>query len=336
MKIWFDADNAPHVLVMQPIVDELIRRGHSVHFTARNRASTCELLDLYGFDYIVVGGKYGKSKISKIQGTIKRALALKNVMKKLHVDVSFGHGSRALPIASSMLNVPSVTMYDYEWVNPFIFNRFCKTILLPDVISTNRCLKAGISTKKIRFFPGLKENLYLNNVCPDPSIGTELGLKKENTVVLLRPPATTAHYHNPKTEEILGALLDRILDNAELQILWLPRTPEQNNLLPSAHRAEVIIPEKVYPGSQLVLSCDMVIGGGGTMTRESAVLGVPSVSFFSGTSGAADTMLEKMGRLHILRDIREVDELTFNQPRQTVLNLGGNPLEIIVDSILTG
>lgn len=334
MKIWFDADNAPHVLVMQPIVDELIRRGHSVHFTARNRASTCELLDLYGFEYIAVGDVYGKSKISKIRGTLKRAFALKKVMKELSVDVSFGHGSRALPIASAMLKVPSITMYDYEWVNPFIFNRFCRTILLPDVISRNRCIEAGINAKDVRFFPGLKENLYLSNVCPDPSIRTELGLKEEKTVVLLRPPATSAHYHNPRTEEILTALLERLLDDTELQILWIPRTPEQNALLPATHKAEVIIPEKVYPGSQLILACDLVIGGGGTMTRESAVLGVPSVSFFSGRSGAADAMLEKMGRLHILRNSREVDELTFKQSGQSPLAPAGDPLKVIVDSIL--
>ena len=32
----------------------------------------------------------------------------------------------------------------------------------------------------------------------------------------------------------------------------------------------------------MILECDIVIGGGGTMTREAAILGIPSLSFFKG------------------------------------------------------
>ena len=35
MKIWFDADNGPHVLIMKPLVRELERRGHTILVTAR-------------------------------------------------------------------------------------------------------------------------------------------------------------------------------------------------------------------------------------------------------------------------------------------------------------
>jgi len=180
MRIWFDADNAPHVLVMKPIAEELTRRGHTVIFTARDRSSTCELLDMYNLDYIKVGSLYTNSTLGKIAGTIRRAFALKKAMKKWHADVSFGHGSRALPLASSMLKVPSITMYDYEWVNPSLFNRFCCKILLPDVITLERCREAGINTNKVSFFPGFKENLYLNDVQPDLSITAELGRRQDN------------------------------------------------------------------------------------------------------------------------------------------------------------
>ena len=313
MRIWFDADNAPHVLVMRPIAEELTKRGHTVKFTARDRSSTCELLDMYGLDYIKVGGEYGKSYVGKVLGTIRRAFQLKKAMKNWNADVSFGHGSRALPIASHMLKVLSITMYDYEWVNPKIFNRYCTRILLPDVITPERCKEAGIDLNKVHFFPGFKENLYLNDVEPDPTIAEELGLKEDKIKVLLRPPATTAHYHNPEAEEILNELLNKLLNDSRVQIIWLPRTPDQNELIKGDHEAEVIIPEKVYPGPQLILTCDVVIGGGGTMTREAAVLGILSYTFFAGRRGLVDKSLCLLDRLHYLIDKDSVEQIDLNK-----------------------
>ncbi|MHA1927510.1 MAG: DUF354 domain-containing protein [Candidatus Thorarchaeota archaeon] len=335
MKIWFDADNAPHVLVMRPIAEELKRRGHMVRFTARDRSSTCELLDMYELDYIKVGGLYRNSTIGRILGTIKRAFALKKAMKNWKADVSFGHGSRSLPIASWMLKIPSITMYDYEWVNPSLFNRFCSMILLPDVITLARCKEAGINTDKVSFFPGFKENLYLNDVEPDTTIASELGLKDDKIKVLLRPPATTAHYHNPEAEEILSTLLAKLLDDPEVQLLWLSRTPDQNRLVSGTHKAEVIILEKIYPGPQLILACDVVIGGGGTMTREAAILGITSLSFFRGNTGAVDSRLHDSNKLILL------DNSGFKWPVQfddnSITNNETSPysiLNFIIDNIL--
>jgi hypothetical protein len=335
VKIWFDADNAPHVLVMKPLAEELTLQGHQVKFTARDRANTCQLLDLYGFDYVKVGGPYGKSTLSKAVGTFRRAFQLRKAMKHWKADVSFGHGSRSLPIASKMLNVPSITMYDYEWVNPSIFNRFCSKILLPEAITRERCIEAGIDVDKVVFFPGYKENLYLNGIEPDPSIAQELGLKPDKTKVLLRPPATTAHYHNPESEGILKALLEKLLCDPDIQIVWIPRTADQIELVKGDHKAQVIIPTRVYPGPQLILAMDMVIGGGGTMTREAAILGVPSVSFFRGTGGSVDAKLEAEDLLTSLACSRDVEALVFRSGMPAIRkDDSSNILDLVIKTII--
>ncbi|MBN1434867.1 DUF354 domain-containing protein, partial [Candidatus Fermentibacterales bacterium] len=189
MRFWFDADNAPHVLVMRPIAEELGKRGHEVVFTARDRGTTIELLEMYCVPYTRIGGEYGSSFLGKAIGTIRRASQLQRVAREWRIDVSFGHGSRALPIASRRLGIPSVTMYDYEWVNPTIFNRFCTKILLPEVIDEKRCREAGIDYSKVRHFPGFKEQLYLADAKADPAIAEELGLRPDRKKILLRPPA---------------------------------------------------------------------------------------------------------------------------------------------------
>ena len=309
MRFWFDADNAPHVLVMRPIAQELIRQGHEVVFTARDRASTCRLMDMYALEYTKVGAEYRPGKLGKVLGTLERALALASAMRGKCADVSFGHGSRALPLASAMLRIPSVTMYDYEWVNPSLFNLFCRKILLPEAIDLERCREAGIRTEKVVHYPSYKECLYLDDFQPDRTIARELGLRDDSLKVLLRPPATTAHYHNPEAERILAALLEHLLHNPDVQLVWLPRSKSQEAMLPSGSTAQIVRPTRPYPGPQLIENMDIVIGGGGTMTREAALLGIRSISFFRGRLGRVDERLSQQGRLKLIESADEAPEV---------------------------
>ena len=179
-----------------------------VLFTARDRTSTCQLLDHYGLPYLVVGGEFGKGIPAKIRGTLGRAASLAMKVRSFRPDVSFGHGSRALPIASRLLGVPSLTMYDYEWVNPTLFAWGCKEILLPDVIDAERCAEAGIPAGKVHGYPGFKEELYLADQPIDAgSVSADLGLDPDRIHVLLRPPATNAHYHNPESEILFNEII---------------------------------------------------------------------------------------------------------------------------------
>jgi len=316
MKIWFDADNGPHVLIMRPLVAELARRGHEVVFTARDRTKTCELLDLYGFTFRKVGGEYGKGMSGKIRGTLGRAWDLALAMRGSGVAVSYGHGSRSLPLASRLLNVPTVTMYDYEWVNARLFNICCRAILLPAVITKARCAEAGIRPGKVISYPGFKEELYLGCGEFDAAIAADLGLRPGATKVLLRPPATTAHYHNPEAEVLLEAILSRLASVDDLQLVYLPRTSDQRDLARRAGVREVIIPNKVYDGPSLVAAMDLVISGGGTMTREAAIMGIPSYSFFRGREGMVDESLAASGRLVLLANAGDVGAKLEAVPRR--------------------
>lgn len=316
MKIWFDADNGPHVLIMRPLVAELQRRGHEVVFTARDRTKTCQLLDLYGFSYRRVGGEYGKGMSGKVKGTLGRAWDLAREMRGSGAGVSFGHGSRALPLASRLLGIPTVTMYDYEWVDARLFNWCCRSILLPRAISRDRCVEAGIAAGRVVSYPGYKEELYLGAGELDTSIAGDLGLRAGAAKVLLRPPATTAHYHNPEAETLLEAILGRIAAAGDVQLVYLPRTDDQRELPARAGVREVIIPRRVYDGPSLVAAVDVVISGGGTMTREAAIMGIPSYSFFRGREGMVDEALAAAGQLALLATPADVASRLAVAPRQ--------------------
>ncbi len=305
MKFWFDADNAPHVLVMGPIAEELTRKGHEVLFTARDRSRTCELLDLHGIPYISTRTERpSKHTFVKILWILQRTLELAKKARHWEIDLSFGHGSRSLPIASSMVRVPSVTMYDYEWVNPGIFNKFCKAIILPKCISDERIAEASIDRKRVIRFNGYKEELYLSRSTPDQGLSRSIGLREDSLKVLLRPPASDAHYHNSKADILLEILVTRLLEDHRVQIVWIPRdsTPEALSRKLESHSGRVFRLNRFCDGPSLIREMDLVIGGGGTMTREAAILGVRSISFFMGHQGSVDDSLVEAGRLELIRE----------------------------------
>jgi len=337
MRIWFDADNGPHVLIMNPLVRELRARGHEVVFTARDRTNTCELLDLYGHAYTRVGREFGKGKLAKATGTLGRAGALAAAMRGQGCDVSFGHGSRALPFASRLLGIPTVTMYDYEWVDPRIFNRLCRTILMPDVIDPARCAEAGIDAARVTGYPGYKEELYLAERTLEPGpVAADLGLTPDRIHVLLRPPATSAHYHNPTAEKVLDRLLDLLSGRDDVELVYLARSADQMEFLAPHDVRRVTVPQRVYDGPSLVAAMDLMMSGGGTMTREAAILGVPSYSFFQGREGRVDESLVREGRLVMLgedTDVAQAVRLCRREARAGVPD-NGPLVSFIADAIL--
>jgi predicted glycosyltransferase len=337
MKVWFDVDNGPHALIMRPLVSELRRQGHEVRCTARDRTSTCELLDLYGFEYTTVGKESPQGMFGKAAGTLGRALALARAMRRWKADVSYGHSSRSLPIASRLLGVPTLTMYDYEWVNPSLFNLCCRKILLPHPVTKERCVEAGIVADKVANYPGLKEELYLLDAEFDPIVATELGLKADKIKILLRPPATNAHYHNPESEQLLAELFRILLPNPDVQLVISLRSSDQKKLVPSDAKADVIFLERVYDGPSLIAVMDMMISGGGTMTREAAVLGLPSYSYFRGKEGQVDAWLEKEGRLILLRNVEEIESklLVRHKPAANDYQFNRELVPHIVEQILS-
>jgi len=60
-------------------------------------------------------------------------------------------------------------------------------------------------------------------------------------------------------------------------------------------------------GPGLVAAADLVVGGGGTMNREGAVLGIPVWSVFTGPRPAVDEQLAAEGRLRWIQSEEQLN-----------------------------
>jgi hypothetical protein len=306
-KIWIDLDNSPHVPFFKPIIDALDKRGYVVTLTARDCFQVCDLADLFNLQYKLIGRHYGKNKVLKLAGLGFRALQMAPAILSQKPDLALSHGSRSQILLASMLRIPSVLILDYEhtqWL-PLIHPTW---MFVPEVIPDSVLKKFP---QRIYKYPGIKEDVYVPNLRPAPGFLKELGIREDELVVTIRPPANEAHYHNSESETLFAATIDFLGHVPNIRLVVLPRNEKQQASIQQqwpqwCNNKTLLIPERVLDGLSLIWNSDLVISGGGTMNREAAALGVPVYSIFRGRIGAVDKYLADLGKLIILERVEDV------------------------------
>ncbi|MBS3973743.1 MAG: DUF354 domain-containing protein [Actinobacteria bacterium] len=306
-RLWVDMTNSPHVLVLRPIIAEFRRRGWEVSVTAREFAQTVPLLERFGIEHTLIGRHRGKHTLMKAWGMAARSAAMLKFGAGRGFHLALSHASNDLPVASRLLGIPHVTMFDYEFarLSHSINVRLSTKSLIPDAIPVEALLQYGGRPEKVDRYPGLKEEYYLADFEPDPQVIDELGLDPSKIMVVLRTPPSMAAYHrmeNTLFDEFLRMLANR----DDLQGVVLLRTPEQRAGVEAIGAKNLIIPEKVVDAQSLIYYADLVVSGGGTLNREAAALGTPAYTVFSGVMGAVDKDLIAQGRLSLPKQASEI------------------------------
>ena len=308
-KIWIDLDNSPHVPFFLPIKNELEKKGHSVFLTTRDCFQVCGLADYYKLNHRIIGKHYGANKLLKILGTIWRSLQLVPTVLKEKPDVSLSHGSRSLILLSSLLGIPTILLFDYEYARMLPFLKPALGIA-PEVV--NDIALAGNFKLGIRGYSGLKEDVYVSSFRPDASILKKLDINGDKIIVTIRPPATEAHYHNPESEKLFFEVVEFLGETPNVRMVILPRNEKTQRELVYRNwphwceERKIIVPDQALNGLNLIWYSDLVVSGGGTMNREAAALGVPVYSIFRGKIGAVDKYLATNRRLILIETVEDV------------------------------
>jgi predicted glycosyltransferase len=336
-RVWIDLDNSPHVPFFVPIIEELEKRGYPTFVTARDAYQVVELLDLHHVSCKRVGRHYGKHKIMKAGGGLYRAWQLIQAARKEDLALALSHGSRSQLIAGAILRIPSLVIFDYEFVTRWT-TLLPTWTMMPEVIFSNA---ASHHNGRALKYPGLKENVYLARFIPDPSIRSRLGVANGDLMVTVRPPASEAHYHNPESDELFHAVMDFLAQKPEVRTVLLPRNGRQATLIRSTwpesiKSGKIIIPDHVVDGLNLLWFSDLAISGGGTMNREAAALGVPVYSIFRGTIGEVDRHLSEAGRLVLIQKVEDLSAKIclrrWDRPETPAIGQTST-LSVIVDNV---
>lgn len=277
MKIWIDLTNSPHVNFFAGLIKEW-NREHDLLLTCRPLANTIELLELYGFPYDVVGKHYGRNKIRKALGFIIRIWQLFVFLRRENIDVAISHSSFYSPVVARLLGVRSIYLNDNEHAegNRIAF-LFADKIMAPEFLGVRELQRQWAKAEKIISYPGVKEGIYLWDYKPNSSSGFKIDDRENRNVIFIRPEPWMAQYYRGK-RNFIDNLLIQLKDT--YKIVLLPRDKMQEEYYQQDKYVGVTVLEKSISLADIMENCDFFIGAGGTMTREAAVLGIPTISIY--------------------------------------------------------
>ena len=321
MRIWIDLANSPHVPFFRALIPEFVTRGHQVEISARDFAQTVELATKAGMLPHVIGGHGGGKLAGKAGNLIGRAAALRKWARDRGFDLAVSHNSYAQISAAAALGIRNVTLMDYEHqpANHLAF-RLASKVIVPRAFPSSELKKYGASLRKVARYDGLKEDVYLAELTPDPSFANvlrQLGIAAEDVLVVARPPAREALYHRFENE-LFDELLKHLASQERTKIILLPRTEAQRAEYEAQKLPNTVMPREALDGANLVAAADLVVSAGGTMNREAAALGVPAASIYAGKWAAIDEELVDEGRLKKITSREDVESLVAKKKTSTV------------------
>jgi len=308
VKVWVDISAPAHVLVFRPLIALLRERGDKVEVTTRDYAQTLELLARHELDAEVIGAHGGRSRVGKAASLFGRLRALKSWARGRGHNIALAHGSHELTVTARRLGIPSATTHDYEYatLQHHLGDRAATKVVVPEAIPVERMAKFGVRPPKLLQYPGLKEEYYLHDFEPDPSVLAELLIDRWRILVVVRTPPDVSLYHR-RSNPFFPKLLSHLGREQGVQAVVLPRSPEQRDYVRSLGLPSVIVPDQAVDAQSLIALADLVVSAGGTMNREAAALGVPVYTTYGGRIGGVDEMLIRDGRLRPLTDPRALE-----------------------------
>ena len=313
MKVWIDLTNSPHINFFKHFINDWKQEGCEIIITCRDLANTIDLIELNGWDYEVVGGHAGKNAVKKVMYFPNRVNALRDYLKPLKPDVGISHSSFYSPLTAKFLGIPSIYLNDNEHASGnYLAFIFANKNFLPECLQSSFDRSALRSMVNMEYYPGIKEGIYL---CKE-DFQIENG-EKEKRRMYIRPEPWTAQYY--KGDEFF---IDKLLLDCkdEFEIILLPRGTEQGKYYMKEEFNGITVQTTPLTLQEISKNCDIFVGAGGTMTREIAFLGIPTISIYQSDLLEVDKyLIEHKYLLHETR-LKKEQILDYLKSKESVEN----------------
>jgi len=274
VDVWLDAVTPKDSLLISSLLPSLRKKGYKTIVTAKKQTQTTDVLELLDVSYTCVG-KYGETLRQKLVEEQNRTLRFVELFGRIGLPkVLWTHGDVSAIRTAFGLQIPIVYSNDTPHAI-HVAKLVCPLVdwLVAPLSFGKSWSKFGISKSKIVLYDGLEELAWL--VKPK-TVSLELlkDLSKKKRVVLFRNAEYKASYY--KDVKVDAWLLVKEISKIAT-VVCLPRYEEERQKLGDLEN--VLIPEKPILAFQILPAVDLMIGSGGTICRETALMGIPTINF---------------------------------------------------------
>ena len=261
MRVWYDACTGKHVRYASSIAQRLRKSGHEFVFTTREHPDTVPLAQVLGEKPVVVG-KYNPSTLtSRLEESAERIIEFSKLFRNNQPDVAIAHQSVELCRVAFGLGIPIVLTADTPYA--YAVNRltipFAHTVVVSEALP--KSFTRAYCAKNVVPFKGVDEVAWIKDFKPTKIAG----LKKP--LIVVRQIESKAAYAQGKRDlaKIIAEKLGKIGT-----VHLIQRYNEEGEAFG--------VKAGFVDSANLVANADLVVSYGGTIAREAALQGVPSIA----------------------------------------------------------
>tara|TARA_B100001173_G_scaffold148081_2_gene128450 strand:+ start:734 stop:1762 length:1029 start_codon:yes stop_codon:yes gene_type:complete len=277
LKIWIDILTPKQLLFSEPIIEKLGQK-HDILCTSRQYNEVTKLAKIRHFDLIFVGKHGGGDKKSKLKASIERIEKLSKKIKNFEPDVVISFGSPEAARISFGLGIKHIMFCDSPHANAVmkLTLPLIQKLLIPYVIPKKEFSKFGINEKDIVQYKAIDAVVTMQRKINQNIISPFKNNNKKN--ILIRVEEEEAAYTS-KSSKIIPIIKKIANDYKDENIIVLGRYTQQIINLQKIMGKKIKVIKMSFDGKYLLNDTDVFIGSGGTMTAESALMGIPTISY---------------------------------------------------------
>ena len=316
-KIWIDVEEPKTGIMFHSLIMRLEAEGAKILITARDYDSTWNILDNLGLPFVRVGKHGGERLEDKLKTYIDRLNELLPHVTKFSPDFFLTFSSVEGARIAFGLQIPSIGYNDEPRNGPVckLLFPFMDKIITPECIPAELYYDLHLDRDRIIRYNGIDEIAWLSTYTPNPSLLYSLNVEKGKFVLIRSEPSFASYFIDslkPEQTQIAQFFPGIYNKFPDIAYFILVRTKKQEKWLKEQLKAyenkdNVVISRYMPNIVDLCYYSALVISGGGTIVRESALLDVPSIEFFPGDSAPQETWLIENG--FPMEHIRDTDKI---------------------------
>jgi len=288
LKIWFDILTPKQYLFFEYFIQKL-QKQHKILCTSRKYEQVNGIRKFGSINPIIIGKHGGKNNVNKLLASLDRSKLLTKKIEKNGPDLLISFCSPEASRVAFGLGIPHIAFSDSPHANAVmrLALPYATKLLTPWIIPKKDFEGFGIDNKNIINYRTIDAAVIIKNYKKNKQ-------KKSNLrkMILIRPEESEAAYitKKSKTVKIIKKIIEKFPDE---QKIVLSRYKEQTIKLKKIFGASICLLSKPVSGKELLNNVDCFIGSGGTMTAESGLLGIPTISFNAIPNRIEDFLVKK-------------------------------------------
>lgn len=253
-------------------------KKHEVWKTSRDYPQVIQMGKLLGMDVEIIGKHGGSTIETKLSASIDRLHRLQTRVKEVRPDVCVSFLSPEAARISFGLKIPHLAESDSPHASHVcrLVVPLLDSLYTPSTISLDSWFQYGIEKTRIHRFRGLDPIVWLRDYRPNSDVLKNLGLTDRDKIVTIRTEEDQAAYVDRSTASSIYPIARRLARKfPDHKFVILARYSNKKKVRMEDNILNV---DGIIDGPSLLHCSKLFIGGGGTMTQEAALIGIPTIS----------------------------------------------------------